>query len=85
MATGAEVLTMLCPTGGWIITGNDFANVTWVDDRPRCTKAEFDAGFEKFDDWKAEQELKAQSAKNAAQAKLTALGLTAEDLKALGF
>jgi len=80
MATGSEVLLMLCPAGGWIITDNDFDTVVWVDERPRCTKAEFEAGFAQYDAFKAEQD----AAKAAAQAKLAALGLTADDLKALG-
>ena len=84
MATGADVLEMLCPTGGWILVGDDFDGITWIDDRPRCTKAEFNAGFAQYDAWKAEQEEKAADNKAAAQAKLAALGLTADDLKALG-
>ena len=84
MAKGAEVLSMLCPAGGWILTGNDFDGITWVDDSPRCTKTEFDAGFAQYDAWKAEQDAKAEADKVAAQAKLAALGLTADDLKALG-
>ena len=34
--------------------------------------------------YKAEQNAKTQAAKQSAQAKLTVLGLTADDLKALG-
>ena len=84
MATGGDVLTMLLPLGGWIITGDDFDSIVWVDERPRCTKAQFDAGFTAYDAWKAEQDAKAEAAKASAQAKLAALGLTADDLKALG-
>ena len=84
MATGTNVLEMLCPQGGWILVGDDFDGITWVDERPRCTKAEFEAGFAQWDAWKAEQDAKAEADKAAAQAKLAALGLTADDLKALG-
>ncbi len=84
MATSGDVLTMLCPAGGWIISGDDFDNIVWVDDRPRCTKAQFETGFAQFDAWKAEQDAKASTAKAAAEAKLAALGLTGDDLKALG-
>ena len=84
MATGTDVLQMLCPLGGWIIVENDFDSITWVDDRPRCTEAEFKAGFAKVDAYKAEQAAKLEADKEAAQAKLAALGLTADDLKALG-
>ena len=84
MAKGYEVMEMLCPQGGWILIGDDFDSITWVDDRPRCTKAEYEAGFAQYDAWKAEQEATKAAAKAAAEAKLAALGLTADDLKALG-
>ena len=84
MANGTDVLTMLCPAGGWIIIENDFDSITWVDERPRCTKTQFDAGFANYDSWKAEQDAKAETDKSTAEAKLEALGLTADDLKALG-
>jgi hypothetical protein len=84
MAKSGEVLSMLCPEGGWIITGDDFDGITWVDDRPRCTKAEFIDGFAQYDAWKAEQDAAQVASKQAAEAKFAALGLTADDLKALG-
>jgi hypothetical protein len=84
MANGTQVLEMLCPAGGWIIVENDFNSIIWVDERPRCTEAEFTAGFAKVDAWKAEQDAKIEADKTSAQAKLVALGLTADDLKALG-
>lgn len=84
MATGSQVLEMLLPEGGWIIYGDDFENITWVDERPRCTKAQFEAGFAKYDAWKADQDAAIAAKKTAAEAKLAALGLDADDLKALG-
>ena len=83
MAKGGEVLTMLCPEKEWVITGDDFDSIQWIKGEP-ITKAQFDAGFAQYDAWKAEQDAKAESDKAAAQAKLAALGLTADDLKALG-
>lgn len=85
MATGTDVLKMLCPGGGWIIVENDFNSIIWVDERPRCTEAEFQAGFDKVDAWKAEQNAKLVDDRASAQAKLAALGLTVDDLKALVF
>ena len=84
MATGSQVLEMLLPEGGWIIYGDNFNSITWVDDRPRCNKAEFEAGFAQYDAWKAEQDAAQAAKKAAAEAKLAALGLDADDLKALG-
>ena len=84
MTTGTDVLNMLCPEGGWIIYGDDFDSITWVDDRPRCTEKQFTDGFAQYKAWKAEQDAAQAAAKTAAQAKLAALGLTVEDLQALG-
>lgn len=84
MASGADVLTMLCPAGGWIIIENDFDSIVWVDERPRCTKNQFEAGFAQYDAWKAEQDAALAADKASATTKLEALGLTADDLKALG-
>lgn len=67
---------MLCPAGGWILVGNSFEGITWVDDRPRCTKAQFDAGFAKVEAYKLEQETAKENAKSALLAKL---GITAEE------
>jgi hypothetical protein len=83
MATGADVLTMLIPQGGWIITGEDYEGIEFLECEP-ITKAQFTAGFAQYDAWKAEQDAAAVTAKAAAEAKLAALGLTTDDLKALG-
>jgi hypothetical protein len=83
MATGAEVLSMLCPDTEWVITENDYDSIQWIKG-DSITKSQFDAGFAKVDKAKADQEAAKQSAKATAEAKLAALGLTADDLKALG-
>jgi hypothetical protein len=83
MAQGGEVLEMLIPTGGWYISGNDYEGIQFIECEP-ITKAQFEAGFAQYDAWKAEQDANAATAKATAEAKLAALGLTADDLKALG-
>jgi hypothetical protein len=83
MAQGGDVLGMLIPTGGWIISGDDYESIQFLECEP-ITKAQFTAGFAQYDAWKAEQETNAAVAKTAAEAKLAALGLTKDDLKALG-
>jgi hypothetical protein len=84
MANAGDVMSMLCPAGGWIMYGDDFDGIIWVDDRPRCTKEQFEAGFAQYDTWKAEQETQAQAKRQVALAKLAALGLEPDDLTALG-
>lgn len=80
MATGGDVLGMLCPQGGWVIYGDDFDSIIWTDERPRCTKKEFEEGFAKFDAWKAQQ---AAEAAVKRQALLDKLGITEEEAKLL--
>ena len=80
MATSNDVMSMLCPAGGWIMYGDDFDGITWVDDRPRCTKAEYEAGFAQYDAWQADKEAQAATDKAALLAKL---GITADEAKLL--
>jgi hypothetical protein len=83
MATSLEVLRFLIPNGGWVLVGDEFEGIQFVECEP-ITKAKFTAGFAQYDAWKAQQDSAAIAAKEVAQAKLTALGLTTDDLKALG-
>jgi hypothetical protein len=83
MATSVQVLEMLLPNGGWVLRGDDYDGIEFIEATP-ITKAQFTAGFAQYDAWKAEQDAKAAADKAAAQSKLAALGLTAEDLAALG-
>jgi hypothetical protein len=83
MATNYEVLGMLIPNGGYVQVGTEYEGIEFIECEP-ITKAQFEAGFAQYDAWKAEQNAKATADKASAQAKLAALGLTADDLKALG-
>ena len=83
MARGSDVLKMLIPAGGWSIIGNDYDTIEFITCDP-ISKKEFQDGFAQFDAWQAEQDAAKAAAKTAAQAKLAALGLTLEDLTALG-
>jgi hypothetical protein len=84
MATGGDVLGMLCPNGGWAIRNDDYDLIMWVDGKIGCTREQFEAGFDQYDAWKAEQEAALAADRASATAKLEALGLTGDDLKALG-
>ena len=83
MASGGDVLNFLIPNNRCVVYGNDYDSIIW-NDTDKITKAEFEAGFAEYDAWKAEQDAARTTAKAAAQAKLAALGLTVEDLQALG-
>ena len=84
MAIGSDVLKYLRPNGGWVISGDDFDSICYDEGVEPLTKEEFDAGFEQADTAKAQAEIQAAAKKAAAEAKLAAIGLTADDLKALG-
>ncbi len=84
MASGGEVLEMLCPNAEWKIINSDYDSIDWFGKNPAISKAQFEAGFAQYDAWKAEQDAVKVAKKAAAEAKLAALGLNADDLKALG-
>ena len=83
MAKSSDVLTMLIPNGGWFQSGETYEGIKFLECEP-ITKKQFTDGFAQYDAWKAEQDAAKVAAKQSAQAKLAALGLTVEDLQALG-
>jgi hypothetical protein len=84
MAKAGEVLEMLCKGVEYTLIGNEFDDIDWFGKKAPITKAKFEAGFAQYDAWKAQQDEAQASAKATAQSKLEALGLTVEDLQALG-
>jgi len=83
MAKCYEVLSMLIPNGGYVQVGQEYEGIQFIECKP-ITKEQYEAGFAQYDAFKAEQEAANAAAKLAAENKLAALGLTADDLKALG-
>lgn len=84
MAKHSDVLSYLRPDGGYVSVGENYEGITF---EPQCepfTKAEYEAAFDLVDEAKAQAQATAAAKKAAAEAKLAALGLTADDLKALG-
>ena len=79
MATGGEVLSMLIPTGGWVIIGDKYEDIQFNECQP-ITKSQFEAGFAKVEDYKAKKETELLAAK---QVILDKLGITAEEAAAL--
>ncbi len=83
MAKSYEVLSMLIPNGGYVQYGEEYEGIQFLECEP-ITKAEFEGGYAQYDAWKADQDAAKVQAKASAEAKLAALGLTTDDLKALG-
>jgi hypothetical protein len=70
---------MLIPNGGYVAYGNDFEGIQFIECEP-ITKAQFEAGFEQYDAWKADEE-SVRAADKAAL--LERLGITAEEANLL--
>jgi len=83
MAQSYQVLSMLIPNGGYVQVGNTYEGIEFLECEP-ITKKQYTDGFAQYDAWKLKQETDNAAAKTTAQAKLAALGLTVEDLTALG-
>lgn len=79
MATSAEVLEMLIPNGGWYMASDTFDSIQFIECEP-ITEAEFNAGFAKYDAWKAEQDAEKVAAR---QAIFDRLGITEDEAKLL--
>jgi hypothetical protein len=75
MATARDVLTMLIPDGGWIITGNEYEGIQFISCDP-ITEKEFKDGFAKVDAWLAGETIKKDAARKVI---LDRLGITAEE------
>lgn len=83
MTNPADVVHFLIPQGGWIMNGFEYEGIQFIECEP-ITKKEFEDGFKKYESWLIEQAEAKAAKKAAAEAKLAALGLDADDLKALG-
>lgn len=84
MAKANEVLQFLRPDGGYVMVGDDYENIIFESYCEPFSKAEYEAAFAQVDAAKAQAEAEATAKKATAEAKLAALGLDADDLKALG-
>ena len=79
MADAINVLNMLIPDGGWVLVGDEYEGIDFVECNP-ITKKQFTDGFAKYDAWKAEQDATKATAKAAI---LDRIGLTADELKTI--
>jgi hypothetical protein len=75
----------LRPTAEFSYSDNDYSTIQWdVLEGKAPTQSEIDAAIEEIKADELAAEAKAAADKVVAQAKLASLGLTADDLKALG-
>jgi hypothetical protein len=78
------ILNLKYPNNKWTLNGDDYKGLTWLSDTPKPSKAELDAQWDEVKEIIESEKQAKIDAKLAAEAKLAALGLTADDLKALG-
>lgn len=67
----------------WTLHGDLYDGLTWRDESPKPSKEELDALWESTKTTILAKEQAAQDAKASALAKLAALGLTEDEVKAL--
>ena len=77
------ILTVNYPTAQWTLEGNSYNGFTWLSNTPKPTQAELDALWESTQATIAAKEQAAKDVKDSALAKLAALGLTQDEVKAL--
>ena len=78
-----DVCRYLRPNGGYITNGYEYENIIFAECKP-FTKAEYEAAIPLAQAALDKKEADEIAAKAAAEAKLEALGLTPDDLRALG-
>jgi len=79
MNKSAEVLQMLIPEGGWVITGDTYEGIEFVTCKP-ITEKQFLDGFAQYEIWKNNQEAEKKAQRDSI---LERLGLTADEAKLL--
>lgn len=79
----AQILSVNYVGSEWTLDGNSYDGLTWFSDTPKPTQAELDALWESTQATLAEQKAQAEATKASALAKLAALGLTQDEVKAL--
>ena len=85
MAKLAEAINLYNPDAQWVIDGDDYSTLDWHStDIAKPTLKELETLLAQVDAAKAKAEAEAKKAKAIAEAKLAALGLTENDLRALG-
>jgi hypothetical protein len=77
------ILVTNYPSSIWTFEGNDYDGLTWLSDTPKPTQEELDALWESTQAQVLAKKQQAEVTKESALAKLAALGLTQDEVKAL--
>jgi hypothetical protein len=81
----AKAIKKLKPKAEWSFSNNDYSTINWIVLEGQApTQAQIDEAIEQVKADEAQAVIDKATAKATAQAKIAALGLTVEDLQALG-
>jgi uncharacterized protein YhjY with autotransporter beta-barrel domain len=78
-----QILIVNYPNTQWNLDGNSYDGLTWLSNTQKPTQAELDALWESTQAAVAAKVQAAKDVKASALAKLAALGLTQDEIKAL--
>ena len=79
----AKILTVNYKNTVWTLNGDSYEGLEWLSNTPKPAQAELDALWESTQAQVAAKEQAAKDTKASALAKLAALGLTPDEVKAL--
>jgi hypothetical protein len=78
------ILTINYPNTKWVLNGDTYKGLTWLSDNIiKPTQDELDSLWESTQNQMINEKKQAEVTKQSALAKLSALGLTEDELKAL--
>ena len=78
-------LLNIAPKAKYNLAGDDYANIEWLSDFDAPSLSDLEAEIKLLPEKKSAAKAEAKAKREAALAKLEVLGLTTDDLKALGF
>ena len=78
-----QILSINYPNKQWTLNGDFYDGLDWLDESPKPTQAELDALWESTQAQVLAKQEQAEATKASALAKLAALGLTQDEVKAL--
>jgi hypothetical protein len=76
-----EILSIKYPGTQWVLTGDEYEGLEWLDDSPKPTEAELESQWGEVQAKLAADEQARVDAKASTIAKLQALGLTLEEVQ----
>ena len=83
MINYSQILSINYAGKEWTLNGDSYEGLTWLDSSPKPTQEELDALWESTRATVTNKEQSAKDVKASALVKLSALGLTQDEIKSL--